>query len=97
MRASWRTSDTDTDSDSDPVGAGPLKEGVKVEARYGGRSHFYPGKIRRENRDGTYDIHYEDGSREKNVRKELIKALEPARGNPPFRAEANSNLEEESA
>ena len=51
---------------------------MKVEARYRGKSRYYPGKISRDNRDGTYDINYDDGEREMGVREELIKVLEPA-------------------
>ncbi len=40
--------------------AGALREGTKVEARYRGKSKYYPGVIRRENRDGTFDVDYDD-------------------------------------
>ena len=53
---------------------------MKVEARYRGKSRYYPGEIGRDNRDGTYDINYDDGDHEMGVREELIKALEPAGG-----------------
>ena len=33
-----------------------LREGARVEARYRGRSKFYPGKISRDRGDGTFDI-----------------------------------------
>ena len=39
-------------------GGGALREGAKVEARYRGKSRYYPGVIRRENRDGTFDVDY---------------------------------------
>ena len=48
-------------------GGSGFREGEKVEARYRGKTRFYPGKIRRENRDGTYDIDYDDGDKEWNV------------------------------
>ena len=41
-------------------GGGALREGSKVEARYRGKSKYYPGVIRRENRDGTFDVDYDD-------------------------------------
>ena len=47
---------------------------MKVEARYRGKSRYYPGKISRDNRDGTYDINYDDGEREMGVREELIRS-----------------------
>jgi len=34
-----------------------LREGAKVQARYRGRSKFYPGRIERDRGDGTYDIY----------------------------------------
>ena len=37
-----------------------LREGMKVEARFRGKERYYPGVIRRENRDGTFDIDYND-------------------------------------
>ena len=58
-----------------------LEEGMKVEARYRGRSRYYPGKISRAYpKIGRYDIVYDDGEREMGVREELIKVLEPASG-----------------
>ncbi len=46
---------------SSTVGSKPaLREGVRVEARYRGKLKYYPGVIRRENRDGTFDVDYDD-------------------------------------
>ena len=42
------------------IAAVALREGMKVEARYRGKEKYYPGVIRRENRDGTFDIDYND-------------------------------------
>ena len=39
-----------------------LREGSKVEARYRGKEKYYAGVIKRENRDGTFDIDYNDVS-----------------------------------
>ena len=50
-----------------------LKEGALVEARYRGRSRYYPGKITRERRDGTFDIDYDDGEKETGVSRDLIR------------------------
>ena len=41
-------------------GGGGLREGMKVEARYRGKARYYPGVIKRENRDGTFDVDYDD-------------------------------------
>ena len=43
-------------------GGDTLREGMKVEARYRGKARYYPGIIKRENRDGTFDIDYDDVS-----------------------------------
>jgi hypothetical protein len=44
------------------VAAVELREGTKVEARYRGKDRYYPGVIKRVNRDGTYDVDYDDVS-----------------------------------
>jgi hypothetical protein len=41
---------------------------MKVNANYKGKGKFFGGKIKRDNRDGTYDIAYDDGDREMGVR-----------------------------
>ena len=41
-----------------------FREGDKVEARFRGKLRYYPGIIRRVNRDSTYDIDYDDGEKE---------------------------------
>ena len=53
-----------------------FREGDKIEARYRGREKYYPGKIDRDRRDGTYDIAYDDGERETRVEGRLIRAKE---------------------
>ena len=47
--------------------------GTKIEARYGGKSKFYPGKISRVRLNGTFDINYDDGSRELSISRDLIR------------------------
>ena len=44
-----------------------LGVGEKVTAKCRGSSKFYDGKVRRKNSDGTYDIVFDDGDRDKNV------------------------------
>ena len=60
-------------SDSDRGSSDKLREGDAVEARYRGREKYYPGKIDRDRRDGTYDIAYDDGERETRVEARLIR------------------------
>jgi len=43
------------------------EQGENIEARYQGQARWSPGRILRVNRDGTYDIVYEDGQRERSV------------------------------
>ena len=38
-----------------------LEVGDKVEARYRGRARWFPGTVMRRNRDGTFEIKYDDG------------------------------------
>merc|ERR1719271_17646 len=54
-------------------GRGRLREGDKIEARYRGRSRFYPGRIARDRGDGSYDVDYDDGEKETRVLEEYIK------------------------
>ncbi|CAN0512985.1 unnamed protein product, partial [Discosporangium mesarthrocarpum] len=46
------------------------------EARYRGRGKYYKGKISRVNSDGTFDINYDDGERERGLAVEHVKSLE---------------------
>jgi Ca2+-binding EF-hand superfamily protein len=52
-----------------------LSVGQKVEARYKGRSKYYPGVITRVRLDGTCDIDYDDGEKEMRVDKSLVKVM----------------------
>ena len=64
-----------------PLGGSPKKaavatrieEGDKVEADYRGKGRYYPGKIVRDRRDGTYDIDYADGEKETRVDEKMIR------------------------
>ena len=64
---------TSLDPDDRPIGRsasrgseggsqGSFREGAKVEAKYRGKARYYPGVIKRANRDGTYDVDYDDVS-----------------------------------
>ena len=53
--------DRDRDRDSDAGGDDEFKEGMKVEARYKGRSRWFPATIKFIRRDGTMDLLYDDG------------------------------------
>ena len=53
---------------------GAFVVGAEVEARYRGKSKFYPGKIAKDNGDGTFAVDYDDGEKEAKVAENLIKA-----------------------
>merc|ERR1712043_124506 len=63
-----KDSDNDDDDDDDK-----LKVGTAIEARYGGKTKWYKGKITRVNYNGTYDVMYSDGDKERGVEKHLIR------------------------
>ncbi|CAM9362982.1 unnamed protein product, partial [Ascophyllum nodosum] len=68
-----------------------LQEGMEVEARYRGRSRFYPGRISRVHRDGTCDIDYDDGELERMVVPSFIKSS-PRSGGPRGKADTSDQL-----
>ena len=55
--------------------AGGFAEGQKVEARYGGKSRYYGGKIVKVGEGGKYTVLYDDGETESNVDAALIRTL----------------------
>ena len=50
-----------------------IEEGSKVEANYKGKGKFYPGRVKRDRGDGTFDIDYNDGEQEIRVPEEMIR------------------------
>jgi len=50
-----------------------ISEGTSIRARYRGANGYTRGKITAANRDGTYDIKYNDGMKESNVERRMIK------------------------
>merc|ERR1719498_1166095 len=80
--------------DSGGGGGGKLREGDQVEARYRGKSRYYPGKISRDRGDGTYDIDYDDCERESRVSEELIRSLESGGGGRDSSPSRRTRLEE---
>merc|ERR1711871_819012 len=65
--------DNDSDDDKDDVS---ISKGDRVEAKLKGWTKYYKGKITKENRDGTYDILFDDGERKSKVDSKLIRSLE---------------------
>ena len=71
MVAEGQSSSMDRGGSRSPRGGGrdddKLETGTKIEARYRGKSRYYPGTISRARLNGTYDIDYDDGEKETNV------------------------------
>jgi hypothetical protein len=55
--------------------------GDKIEARFKGENHYYPGHIRAVHTNDTYHIAYNDGDLEDDVSCYLIRLLPPANNN----------------
>ena len=71
----------------DDSAADGFARGDKVEARYGGKSKWYKGKIARVNANGTFDVTYDDGDSERGIRASMIRAVGGAsRSRSPRRA-----------
>ena len=49
-------------------------DGQKVDARFRGKAKYFPGTIMKDNGDGTYEIRYDDGDTEKQVKESLIRS-----------------------
>ena len=60
--------------------------GDRVEARYRGKSKWYPGNVGKIRSEG-YDIEYDDGEKEYNVSEDLIRSL----GDPGSKAQIDSD------
>ena len=52
-------------------------KGDRVEAKLKGWNKYYKGTITKENRDGTFNILFDDGERESKVDAKLIRSLQP--------------------
>mmetsp|Transcript_36465 Transcript_36465/g.112802 ORF Transcript_36465/g.112802 Transcript_36465/m.112802 type:complete len:163 (+) Transcript_36465:322-810(+) len=52
-----------------------LPPGAAVLAQWDGGPMAYPGRVERANVDGTYDLLYDDGDREKSVPAYLVQAV----------------------
>merc|ERR1719165_34492 len=86
--ADIRAEESDDDRDRSCSRAPRLEEGMKVKANYRGKGKYFGGTIKRDNRDGTYDISYDDGDREMGVREADIQAEDDDRDRDRGRARA---------
>merc|ERR1712139_461347 len=69
--SSRRRSDDESDADGDDD---RYTRGDRVEAKVSGWTKYYGGEITRVNRDGTYDIKFDDGERKSGVKSSQIKS-----------------------
>jgi len=69
-----------------------LCEGMQVESRYKGSMKYYPGKIRAANRDGTYDVAFDDGDRDRMVPQGSIKSVDDRGGTNGGEAKAEAEI-----
>merc|ERR1711968_412765 len=81
----------DSDSEDDDDDFLSLSKGDRVEAKLKGWTKYYKGKITRENRDGTYDILFDDGDRKRDVPSSLIRSLEERRKSSSNRRKKSSD------
>jgi hypothetical protein len=55
-----------------------IQEGSKVEANYKGKGKWFPGTVKRDRGNGTFDILYDDGEQELRVSEDLVRLLDQA-------------------
>ena len=67
-----------------------MSKGDAVEAKLKGWTKYYKGKITRVNRDGTFDILFDDGERKSKVDSKLVRSLE--RKSPKKKKSSKSKL-----
>jgi len=70
--------------------------GDRVEARYGGKMKWYKGRVTRANRDGTFDIDYDDGDRERGVAASLVRRDGGGASSGPVRPRTTYALDDSS-
>merc|ERR1712147_514965 len=70
-------SETEEEEEEEPE---ELEVGMLIEAQYGGKSKWYKGTVMKVNKSSfggparwTYDLKYEDGDRERRVKRSLIR------------------------
>jgi hypothetical protein len=51
---------------------------VQVEAKYRGGSKWFQGKVTKENRDGTFNIRYDDGDEEAGIGAAMVRKVSDA-------------------
>merc|ERR1719215_1048418 len=62
---------------------GTFQEDMRVEADWKNYGTFYPGKVTDVNKDGTYDVKYDDGFTEKRIKPKNIDVVEEVKKTSP--------------
>ena len=75
----------DGGDDTEEAALEAIAAGARVEARFRGGKHFFHGKIRRVNRDGSYDLQYDLGDVESGVPRALIRTANDRHRRPSKR------------
>jgi len=60
-----------------------VQEGMEIEADWKNYGEHYPGEVKDVNKDGTYDIHYDDGFVEKRVKPNNVRPADEADAKKP--------------
>ena len=63
--------------------AAGVQEGMEIEADWKNYGEHYPGEVKDVNKDGTYDIHYDDGFVEKRVKPKNVRPADEDAKKPP--------------
>ena len=82
-----------SDSDSDRGRSSSSKkprEGDKCEAEYKTTGKFYPGLVKRQHSDGTYEILFDDGDKQSHVDAKRIKVKSSGRSRSRSRSQSRS-------
>ena len=93
-KTSRKSSSMVSDEESEPDQS-DLVKGDTVEAKCTGWTRYYSGTITRVNRDGTYDIKFDDGERKSSVKKSQIKS-KTSRKSSPNKKSSSMDSDEES-
>ncbi|CAM9984394.1 unnamed protein product, partial [Laminaria digitata] len=73
-RAATTNDREDYDSGSGDVSP-PLLEGDRIEGNFQGRGRYYKGRISRQNLDGSFNIDYDDGEKERGVSRGMVRPM----------------------
>ena len=95
IRLRGRGSVKSTSPAKSSIAASKISEGAVVEVDFKGRGKFYPGRVKKDRGDGTYNIDYNDGEQELRVPEERIRVKDVAKAvtitSPSFRPSASAS------